>query len=66
MLTIGVLRSSSHHPEIASGVAALGCSLSGNLFGFFVEKEADPLLLHELCRISPDPGSWYAKCGVRV
>jgi hypothetical protein len=30
----------------------------GNLFGLSVEKAAEPLLLQELCRIFPDPGSW--------
>lgn len=38
----------------------------GNTFGFEVEKDAEPLLLHELCRISPDLRSWYAKCGVVI
>lgn len=61
MLTIGVLRSSSHQPVTANGVAGFGWTFMGNLLGLSDKKAAEPLLLQELCKISPDPGSWYAK-----
>lgn len=61
LLTTDVPISSSYHPTTASGVAAFGLALIGNLCILSVGNTAEPLLLQAVCTRSPDPGSWNAK-----